>query len=73
LEGQSFWDLKRWKEAEKVWQEPIQGWNYQQSDPLLYYQPVTLFNRSFQLRDYFWPIAQADLLTNKNLVQNPGW
>jgi len=32
-----------------------------------------LFNRSFQVRDYFWPIAETDLLTNKNLVQNPGW
>lgn len=73
FEGQRFWDLKRWKEAEKTWQQPIQGWSIAQSDLLSYYQPLTLFNRSFQLRDYFWPIAESDLLTNKNLVQNPGW
>jgi hypothetical protein len=73
FEGQRFWDLRRWKEAEKTWQEPIQGWAYAQSDLLSYYTITTLFNRSFQLRDYFWPIAQSDLLVNKNLVQNPGW
>ena len=73
FEGQRFWDLRRWKEAEKTWREPIQGWNISQSDVLGYYQITTLFNRTFQLRDYFWPIAEADLLVNKNLVQNPGW
>jgi hypothetical protein len=73
FEGQRFWDLRRWKEADKTWQEPIQGWNIGQSDMLGYYQITTLFNRTFQLRDYFWPIAESDLLVNKNLVQNPGW
>jgi len=73
FEGQRFWDLRRWKEAERTWMEPIQGWNIAQSDLLGYYQVTTLFNRSFRLRDYFWPIAEKDLLVNKNLVQNPGW
>jgi hypothetical protein len=73
FEGQRFWDQKRWKEAEKNWREPILGWNIAQSDPLKYYQVTTLFNRTFQLRDYFWPVAENDLMVNKNLVQTPGW
>lgn len=73
FEGQRFWDLKRWKEAERELQGPIQGWNIAKSDLAGYYQITTLFNRSFQVRDYFWPIAESDLLINKNLVQNPGW
>lgn len=73
FEGQRFWDMRRWKEAEKNWRIPIQGWNISQSDLLGYYQVTTLFNRTFQLKDYFWPIAEADLLVNKNLTQNPGW
>lgn len=73
FEGQRFWDLKRWKEAERALQAPIQGWNISKSDLLGYYQITTLFNQTFNVRDYFWPIAEADLLTNKNLVQNPGW
>lgn len=73
FEGQRFWDLRRWKDAERVWRTPIQGWNIAKSDLLGYYQVVTLFNKNFQLKDYFWPIAEKDLQVNKNLVQNPGW
>ena len=73
FEGHRYWDLLRWKEAERVWQEAIQGWSIGERDVLSYYQLKTLFNRTFQLRDYFWPIAEADLQENKNLVQNPGW
>jgi len=73
FEGQRFWDLRRWKEAERTLQEPIQGWNIAKSDVVGYYQVTTLFNRTFQIRDYFWPISEKDLLVNKNLVQNPGW
>jgi hypothetical protein len=73
FEGQRFWDLRRWKEAERTWQEPIQGWSYSQKDVIGYYQISTLFNRTFQLKDYFWPIAESDLQVNKNLLQNPGW
>lgn len=73
FEGQRFWDLKRWKEAERTLQEPIQGWSIGNKDLLGYYQITTLFNRTFQVKDYFWPIAENDLLINKNLVQNPGW
>lgn len=73
FEGQRFWDLKRWKEAERAWRTPIQGWNIQRSDAQGYYQFTTLFNKNFQLKDYFWPLSENDLLTNKNLVQNPGW
>lgn len=73
FEGHRYWDLLRWKEAERVWQEAIQGWTIGEKDVLSYYQVKTLFNRTFRLRDYFWPIAEADLQENKNLVQNPGW
>lgn len=73
FEGQRFWDQRRWKEAEKAWQGPVQGWTIGQQDVVGYYQFTTLFNRTFRQRDYFWPIAEDDLIENKNLVQNPGW
>ena len=73
FEGQRFWDQRRWKEAEKAWQGPVQGWTIGQQDVVGYYQFSTLFNRTFRQRDYFWPIAEDDLIENKNLVQNPGW
>jgi hypothetical protein len=73
FEGSRFWDLRRWKEAGEVLNEPIQGWDRSQSNPDLYYRIITLFDKKFNKRDYFWPIKEHDLLLNKNLVQNPGW
>jgi hypothetical protein len=73
FEGQRYWDLLRWKEAEKVFNQPITGWNIEQQDAAAYDQPVLLFSQTFKKRDYFWPIAENDLIVNHNLVQNPGW
>lgn len=73
FEGQRYWDLLRWKEAEKYFNQPITGWNVTQEDAKAYYQPTLLFNQTFKKRDYFWPLKEQDLIINHNLVQNPGW
>lgn len=70
---QRFYDLRRWKEAERAMNEPIQGWDGTKADPDAYYRIVTLFNRTFLKRDYLWPLRELDLEINLNLVQNPGW
>ena len=73
FEGQRFWDLRRWNEAATVLNAPIQGWDSKQELVADYYRPVTLFNQTFGLKDYFWPIRDANITTNRNLVQNLGW
>jgi hypothetical protein len=73
FEGQRFWDLRRWKKATKVLNEPIQGWDSFQDNVTAYYRPVVIFNQKFGLKDYFWPIRDADIVVNRNLVQNLGW
>ena len=73
FEGGRYWDLRRWKEAEKLWNKPILGWDISESDPTRYYQVNFLFNRSFKRKDYFWPIKERDIVVNDNLVQNSGW
>jgi hypothetical protein len=73
FEGQRFWDILRWKEGEKYWNQPITGWDITQADAKAYYQPILLFNQSFKKKDYFWPIYEQDIIVNHNLVQNPGW
>jgi uncharacterized protein YfaP (DUF2135 family) len=73
FEGHRFWDLRRWKEAHIVLNAPIAGWNNSAIDAASYYKPVLLFSQSFNMRDYFWPIDQDEILRNKKLVQNPGW
>ncbi|TJZ62934.1 RagB/SusD family nutrient uptake outer membrane protein [Sphingobacterium olei] len=73
FEGHRFWDLRRWKKAIQVLNRPIQGWNIDQESPEDYYRPVNLFNQEFNVRDYLWPIEEAEILRNQNLVQAPGW
>ncbi len=74
FEGHRFWDLRRWKEAEKMLNKKITGWDIDQESPAAYYRPKVLFNMTFIApRDYLWPLRDEDLIVNPRLVQNPGW
>jgi hypothetical protein len=74
FEGQRFWDLRRWKDAMRYLNEPLQGWNYQGSTLETYYTVVTYSNnRRFTVKDYLWPLRTNDIIVNSNLEQNPGW
>jgi hypothetical protein len=70
LEGQRFWDLRRWKKASDEYAKGIKGYKVNESDPAKFYQPVLLFDQKFAIKDYFWPIATAVIENNRNIVQN---
>ena len=72
-ESQVYWDLLRWKTAERVLSEPIQGWDISGKEPEEFYQPTLIFQRQFRKRDYFTPIREYELQRNQNLMQSPGW
>lgn len=73
FEGQRYWDLRRWKKAHIELNTVFRGWDNFQSDAAAFYRPVTFLQRTFTQKDYLWPIKESALLTNNNLVQNPGW
>jgi SusD family. len=73
FEGERFWDLRRWKLAPRVLNQSILGWHTDHSTPEEYYRERAVFQQTFTLKDYFWPIRESDLIRNTNLVQNPGW
>lgn len=73
FEGQRFWDLRRWKTATTELNKPITGWDLFQETPEGYYRERLIYNQTFRLRDYLWPINENALLANPALVQNPGW
>lgn len=73
FEGKRFWDLRRWKRAHIELNNLITGWDIDQENPETYYRQRVLFNQTFMMRDYFWPIRESNLIVNRNLVQNPGW
>lgn len=78
FEGTRFWDLRRWKEAEKYMNMPIRGWDIG-GRGLGFYNVTTVFPGStdpvipFEFKDYLWPIRENEIIKNPNLVQNPGW
>jgi hypothetical protein len=74
FESQRFYDLIRWKDAFQYWNEPVRGWNNQGSTIASFYQVTTYFDqRTFTMRDYFWPLKLSSLQSYSKLVQNPGW
>lgn len=73
FEGQSGWDLRRWKELQSVLSRPLLGWNVNQENPANYYRPTTVIIPTFGLKDYLWPLNNTDVVVNENLTQNPYW
>ncbi len=73
FEGQRFFDIRRWSIAMEVINVPIAGLTYVNNNGVLETVVQPAFVRSFQQRDYLWPIPQKELDLNKNLIQNKGW
>ncbi|WP_019540919.1 RagB/SusD family nutrient uptake outer membrane protein [Proteiniphilum acetatigenes] len=74
FEGQRPFDLRRWKDAVRYMNQPVQGWDYQGVKLDEYYVVVTYYNnRNYTMKDYLWPLRTGTLIQNPNLVQNPGW
>lgn len=73
FEGEGYWDLLRWKEAEKEFNQPVKGWNVVGDDTESFYKIKTLAYPVFSIKNYFFPIKQSSLDVNSNLVQNYGW
>lgn len=74
FEASRFWDLRRWKKASQVLNQPIYGWDIIRPSYEDYNRRILLFTQSFvSPRDYFWPISEGNFLANPKLVQNLGW
>ncbi|TZF82786.1 RagB/SusD family nutrient uptake outer membrane protein [Pedobacter sp. BS3] len=75
FEEQRFWDLRRWKIAENVYNKPLHGIRITKTGPLLDYRVETL-NIPFQFiapRMYRYAIPYSEIIKNPNLTQNPGY
>ena len=72
FEGHRFWDIRRWKigaETTKVYGLTITP----QNDGSFSYVRSVIQQRGWDDRMNFYPIADAELFKNHNLVQNDGW
>lgn len=73
FEEHRFWDIRRWKLAETVMNQPIRGIKITNGTPLTYnvfnVEPST-FDAS---KMYFYPIPFSEIQRNPSLIQNPNW
>lgn len=74
FEGQRFWDVRRWKIADKYWSLPPTRWSMKFNKPEEFYVPEVYGPaRQVTFRDYLYPLREYDIRVNTNLVQTYGW
>lgn len=73
FEEHRYWDIRRWKIAEEVFSKPLEGMMITKYEGVLNYTPTTVLTTSFDEKRYLYPIPYAEVIKNKNMVQNPKW
>lgn len=75
FEGQSFYDICRWKRGAEFFNSPVQGWNAPDGDTAeKFYQLINWQERIWVTpKSYLMPIPNDELDRNPKLVQNPGY
>ncbi len=75
FEEHRFWDIRRWKTAEIVMNQPIKGVVInKQEDGSLQYNTVDVRTQTFDASKMYWyPIPYSEMVANGSLTQNPGW
>lgn len=71
FEGHRFYDLRRWKEGDKL-KSVIQMKITKNGDGTYTYNRVNVA-RQWDDKMYLFPIPQSERMKNPNLTQNPGW
>ena len=72
FEGHRFWDVRRWKEADKYFSKITEMIITKNDDDTYTYTPKTI-NHRWEDKMYLFPIPQSEILKDKKLTQNPGW
>ena len=79
FEDKRYYDLRRWRLAETVLNQPVHGVKVVKDGAAIRYvyeedgQPIVLENRVFPEKMYYHPIPQSELNKNTALEKNPGW
>jgi len=78
LEEHRFWDLRRWKDAETVLNQPVKGMKITKDEAGNFtYSVFDADIRVFDPKMYWYPIPRKEILkyrsAGKTIVQNPGW
>ncbi len=72
FEGHRFYDVRRWKEADKYFKSITQMHITKNDDDTYTYQRQEV-SREWNDKMYLFPLPQSEIIKNPNLEQNPGW
>lgn len=72
FEGHRFWDVRRWKEADKFFTSITEMKLTRNADGTITYTRKNV-PRQWSEKMYLFPIPQTERLKTPNLQQNPGW
>lgn len=72
FEGHRFWDVRRWKEADKYFKSVTEMKLTRNEDGTIRYERISI-PRQWDDKMYLFPIPQTERLKNPQLTQNAGW
>ena len=73
-EGKRYTDLRRWLLSKSVFRQPIRGLDVKaKTDDAYFFTRRDFMTRSFEDKNYLWPIRQTYIDNNPKLVQNLGY
>jgi hypothetical protein len=73
FEEHRYFDIRRWKIAETVMNQPRTGVSVVKNGNFYTYNPITILNTVFKENQYLYPIPYNEVAKNPNMKQNPGW
>jgi len=74
FEESRYFDIRRWKIAETIMNQPRKGETIFQSGPVFTYNTINVLTTKFVApKMYLYPIPYDEVLKNPNMKQNPGW
>ena len=71
FEGHRFYDLRRWKDGDKLKSITEMKLTQNTDGTITYTRQVV--NRTWDEKMYLFPIPQTEIMKNPNLTQNAGW
>ena len=73
FEEHRYYDIRRWREAETIFQQPIQGMQIVKGTSQVVFTPKDILRVDWNDKMYLYPIPYTEVNTNRNMVQNPNW
>ena len=73
FEEQRFYDIRRWKIAEDIFNQPLKGLALVMKAGNILTEHIDVLDAKFDLKRYLYPIPYSEVNKNSNMVQNPGW